>query len=104
MMGPDRRQILTEILAAAIVIAIAGATVPAAPAGGEIQFNRDIRPILSNKCFACHGFDPKRRKADLRLDTLDGATAARRKGPAIVPGDQSKSQLWARISSNDKDF
>ena len=63
-----------------------------------VQFNRDVRPILSDKCFACHGFDAKHRKADLRLDTPEGATADRKGVRAIVPGDLAKSELWARIT------
>ena len=86
----------------AVFLALAASR--ASAAGPEVQFNRDIRPILSNKCFACHGLDAKKRKAELRLDTLDGATAQRKKGPAVVPGDLSTSQMWARITSGDKDF
>ncbi len=63
----------------------------------ELSYNQDIRPILSDNCFYCHGFDPKNRKADLRLDTFEGATA----NGAIVPGHLSKSEAWNRILSDD---
>ena len=72
-------------------------------ADDPIQFNRDVRPILSDNCFACHGFDAKKREADLRLDVLDGALAKRAEGTAIVPGDLEKSLVWQRIISNDPD-
>jgi hypothetical protein len=67
-----------------------------------IQFNRDIRPILSDKCFACHGFDPKNRQAELRLDTLEGAIAAHDGKHAVVPSKPTESELWRRIISTDK--
>ncbi|HYG77340.1 MAG TPA: PSD1 and planctomycete cytochrome C domain-containing protein [Planctomycetota bacterium] len=68
-----------------------------------VQFNRDIRPIFSDKCFACHGFDAKKRKGDLRLDTLEGATAERDGQKAVYPGNLKKSLAWARITSKDSD-
>ena len=74
----------------------------AAPVG-KIEFNRDVRPILSENCYACHGFDPKHREGDLRLDTSDGATQDRNGARGIVPGDLSKSDAWQRIISEDKD-
>jgi len=75
------------------------ATVPA-----TIEFNRDVRPILSDKCFACHGFDIKNRKAGLRLDLLEGATATNAEGEqAIVPGNLAKSSAWKRINSTDSE-
>jgi len=72
-------------------------------AAADLSFNRDVRPILSDKCFQCHGFDPKARKADRRLDTPDGAAAEIDGVRAIVPGDLSKSDVWQRIISDDKD-
>jgi len=69
----------------------------------ELSFNRDVRPILSDKCFQCHGFDPKARKADRRLDIPEGATAEIEGVRAIVPGDLKKSDAWERIISTDKD-
>ena len=74
-----------------------------ATAADEIVFNRDIQPILSDKCYACHGFDPKTREADLRLDTFEGATADNAGTHAIVPGDPAKSEAWARIITKDED-
>ncbi len=66
---------------------------------GEISFNRDIRPILSENCFVCHGHDKNNRKADLRLDVRDVAI----KQEAIVPGKPDQSKLVARIFSEDDD-
>src|SRR5688500_19042130 len=72
-------------------------------AADEVLFNRDVQPILSDNCFACHGFDEKTREADLRLDTFDGATANNEGARAIVPGDLAKSEAWARITTDDED-
>ena len=69
----------------------------------SIGFNTHIRPILSDHCFACHGFDANSRKADLRLDTPEGAFAIRKNGAAIVPGDPNQSLIWQRIISTDPD-
>ncbi|MFN6201399.1 MAG: DUF1553 domain-containing protein [Acidobacteriota bacterium] len=68
----------------------------AAPVG--LDFNREVRPILSDKCFQCHGPDEKTRQARLRLDTRDGAMA---KAGVIVPGDAAKSRLIQRITTKD---
>ena len=58
-----------------------------AAAPQKIQYNRDVRPILSDKCFGCHGMDSKNRKGDRRLDTLEDAMAEKEGVRAIVPGD-----------------
>jgi hypothetical protein len=70
-----------------------------APAQSPLDFNRDIRPILSENCFYCHGQDSNKRLADLRLDDRDAAIAA----GAIVPGDASASGLIQRIHSENPD-
>jgi hypothetical protein len=97
----DRRNynVLSQagVLVAALVVAL-----PLPARADPLQFNRDIRPILSDKCFACHGLDTKHRKADLRLDTPDGAFADHKGSRAIVPGDLSKSELWSRITAKDE--
>src|SRR5436190_12939933 len=70
----------------------------------KIDFNRDIRPILSENCYKCHGPDPKARKGDLRLDTKEGALAEIEKGKAaIVAGKPDQSELWHRITSKESD-
>src|SRR5579884_3103212 len=62
----------------------------------KIEYNRDVRPILAENCFACHGPDSAARKADLRLDRRDDAV----KAEAIAPGDPDKSALIERIFSD----
>lgn len=76
---------------------------PIAASAEELSFNRDIRPILSQNCFACHGFDAKQRQADLRLDVAEDALAARDGAFAIKPGDPAASEVWKRITSSDPD-
>ena len=65
----------------------------------SIQFNRDIRPILTDHCFSCHGPDSASRKADLRLDIRDAAIERK----ALHPGDVAKSEFLKRIESTDAD-
>lgn len=67
----------------------------------KIEFNRDVRPILAANCFECHGFDAKTRKADMRLDTAEGAFAEHDGLIAVKPGDLSASELWNRVTSTD---
>jgi hypothetical protein len=68
-----------------------------------IDYSRDVRPLLSDRCFACHGFDAGTRQADLRLDTREGATSNASGTPAIVPGAPQESELLRRIRSSDPD-
>ena len=74
----------------------AAAAVSAQP--DRVSYNRDVRPIMSDTCFRCHGPDRNARKADMRLDLRDEATRPTRSGRTpIVPGDPDKSQIIARI-------
>lgn len=69
----------------------------------KLQFDRDIRPILSDKCYACHGPDPAVRKANLRLDIKEGAFSEPSGYPIIVPGKPEESELVLRITHDDID-
>ena len=67
-----------------------------------VQFNRDIRPILADKCFACHGPDANQRQADLRFDQQQSALSDRDGVRAIVPGKLDESELFRRITADDE--
>jgi hypothetical protein len=82
------------------VFAVADQTLP--ETGTKLSFNRDIRPILSEHCFHCHGMDDKNRKGRLRLDERDAALKGGKSGgPAIVPGKPDQSALIKRITAHD---
>ena len=70
---------------------------------GVVDFTRDIRPILSDNCYQCHGPDEKARKAKLRLDTKDGAFRVKDDKTVIVPGKSGESDLIRRITNTDPD-
>ena len=79
-----------------LTVTMALAAEPALPK--KISFNRDIRPIMSDTCFHCHGFDPKTREEDLRLDIRDEALkATKNEVIPIVPGNPDKSEIITRI-------
>ena len=71
---------------------------------GKVSFDRDVRPILSNHCWKCHGPDAKERKAGLRLDQLESATRPAESGKiAVVPNKPMTSELLRRIHASDAD-
>ena len=72
-------------------------------ASAKVSFNDDIRPLLSNRCYRCHGPDKDERKAKLRLDTREGALAEHKGIIAIVPGDLKASELIYRLVTDDED-
>lgn len=86
----------------ALLLAVGLAQLPAL-ADEPLEFNRDVRPILSAACYRCHGFDAKARQAELRLDVADDALKTRESGAAVVPGKPDESLVWKRIISADPD-
>src|SRR5262245_42000181 len=84
----------------ALLFVLASQAAPKEPATASIAFNRDIRPILAENCFPCHGPDSAARKAGLRLDQCDEAV----KAEAIIPGDPQKSHIIERIFSDEPEF
>jgi hypothetical protein len=97
-----RQSFLAGVIALGCVAA--GAREPKSTSGTKVDFNRDIRPIFSDICFACHGPDDNKRKANLRLDEMAAAMKPAKSGAiAVVPGNTGKSELIKRITSTDDD-
>ncbi|MFN0009813.1 MAG: PSD1 and planctomycete cytochrome C domain-containing protein [Planctomycetota bacterium] len=93
---------------AALALAVASPgsrATPGDPAPEPVRYDRDVRPLLSDRCFRCHGPDPGERKSGLRLDSAEEATADLGGGyGAIVPGAPGESELFRRITSQDDDL
>src|SRR6476659_2114629 len=84
----------------AMLVALAGSV----PAAEKVDFQREIRPLLADRCFSCHGRDEEHRQGGLRLDEAAGAMKSGESGEkAIVPGQPGKSELVRRIFSTDAD-
>ena len=88
-----------EFLPCALLLAAVGLLAP--PIAAQVEFNRDIRPILSDRCYTCHGPDESKRLSGLRFDTEAGAKADLGGRYAIAPGDPANSELIKRVTSDD---
>ncbi len=92
---------LSGFRSTAFVALLTVAPALAEPPAARVDFQTEVRPLLSDACFQCHGPDPATRLADLRLDLKDGAFAARENGRPVVPGDAQASLLYQRITHRD---
>ena len=99
----QNRSTITFVSLLVLVVCL-GIRVYAVEEESPVDFTRQIRPILSDKCFLCHGPDDSSREAELRLDEQDSATEDRGGYQAIVPGDSAASELIARITTDDPDL
>ncbi len=98
------RRTIVRLAGVLAIVGMAGGKLhaqDASDAASPVDFDRDIRPLLSNYCFQCHGPDAGTREADLRLDTRAGVFADGTQHPVVVPGDPDASELLRRISSDD---
>ena len=100
------RIVLASLLPVAFIASASSSTFAADASlnlPAKIEFNRDVRPILSDTCFKCHGFDPGARKAELRLDLRESALAKRDDDTTpIVPGKPEQSSIYQRMVSTDR--
>ena len=92
---------ILEMLVAGALFAVNCSSLTWGQDSDSIRFNRDIRPLLSEYCFQCHGPDSAARAADLRLDDRQSVLLARNGNPTVLPGDSATSELYRRITSED---
>jgi hypothetical protein len=91
---------MTRVWLAVIALAISSG----ASAKEQLSFSRDVQPILSSRCYSCHGFDSNHRQADLRLDLASDPEGSKAGHDVIVPGDSKGSPLFERVTSSDPDL
>ncbi|MBM3991328.1 MAG: DUF1553 domain-containing protein [Planctomycetes bacterium] len=100
------RSIRSPLFVAALALAAGTLALASAAPCGEAppvpRYDRDVRPILADRCFKCHGPDEATRQAGLRLDTFEGASAEREGRAAVRPGRIEGSELWRRVTSHDE--
>ncbi len=94
-------RLASYVFAALLLATLSAALPPKEKSAESVDFQRSVRPILSDNCFACHGPDIESRMVGLRLDTREGAFAQRDNGTPIVAGDPQASLLYQRISATD---
>ncbi|MCD0458019.1 PSD1 and planctomycete cytochrome C domain-containing protein [Roseiconus lacunae] len=94
-----RMPVITPIMVLFTVIASSSDT---ALKADDISFSRDVLPVLSDRCFHCHGPDATHREADLRLDVEENAKEDLGGYAAVTPGNLEESEIWRRITSNDE--
>jgi len=88
------------MISAICALLLAGAQLPSGLGPDRVEFARDVRPILSQNCYQCHGPDAESRQADLRLDVAGGPADGR---PIVIPGRPDESELFRRVSAPDAD-